>query len=79
MSTSVVVGLDYNPSGCIRDSKVEDLASGNQGVETMHNFLDTGSEIPPVNIKQIDVVRTQLLQRTVDRDMHRLERVADKV
>jgi hypothetical protein len=79
MSASVVVGLDYNPGGCVRDTKVEDLALSNQGIETMHDFLNTGSEVPPMNVQQINVIGTKFLQRTVDRDMHGLEGVADKV
>jgi hypothetical protein len=79
MSASVVVGLDYNPGGCVRDTKVEDLALSNQGIESMHDFLNTGSEVPPMNVQQINVIGTKFLQRTVDRDMHGLEGVADKV
>jgi hypothetical protein len=79
MLASVVVGLDHNPGRCIRDTKVEDLALSNQGVETMHDFLNTRSEVPPMNVQQINIISTQLLQRTVDRNVHGLEGIADKV
>lgn len=79
MRTRVFVSLDNNPSRCIRNTKVKNLASSNQSIESMHNLLNTGSEIPPMHVEQVDVIRTHLLQRTVYRDMHRLEGVADKV
>jgi len=66
MRTSIFVGLDNNPSRCVRDTKIENLASSDQSIETMHDLLNTSGEIPPMNIQQIDIIRTHLLQRTVD-------------
>ena len=46
MRTSVFVSLDNNPSRCIRNTKVENLASSNQCIESMHDFLNTSGKIP---------------------------------
>jgi hypothetical protein len=45
----------------------------------MHDFLDTCGKVPPVNVEEVNVIGAELLQRAIDRDVHGLERVADKV
>jgi hypothetical protein len=79
VSTSVVISLDHNPGRCIGDSEVQHFASINQGIESMHDFLDTCGKVPPVNVEEVNVIGAELLQRAIDRDVHGLERVADKV
>lgn len=61
MRASVFVSFDHDPSRCIRNTKIEDLASSDQSIETMHDLLNTGSEIPPMHIQQINIIRTHLL------------------
>jgi hypothetical protein len=53
--------------------KVHDLTGKYQSVESVHHFLDAGRVVPPVNIEQIDVGRPELLQGTLDSEMHGLD------
>lgn len=45
-------------------------------MESIHDFLDAGVEIPEMNIKDIDVRSSQLFQAAVDTDVHRLDIVS---
>jgi hypothetical protein len=45
----------------------------------VHDLLDAGSEVPPVHVEKIDIVRLQLPEAVVDGDVQRLEGVADVV
>lgn len=75
---SVVVGLRHNPCRGIRYSEVKHLALDDESMETIYDFLDGSGVVPPVDVKDINVVDAQLLERGVDRVYHRFEVVADK-
>lgn len=45
-------------------------------MQSMHDFLDTGLPVPPMHIKEIDVVGPELLQGSFDRKVHGLEIVS---
>lgn len=61
----VLVGLGNNPGRRVRYSQVQNLALGDEGVQTLHELRDGAAEIPPVNVEKVDVVRLQLLQACV--------------
>jgi hypothetical protein len=45
----------------------------------VHDLLDAGREVPPVDVEKIDIVRLQLPETVVDGDVQRLEGVTDVV
>lgn len=45
-------------------------------MKIVHDLLDRGLEVPYVNIKDIDVRRSKLLQARLDTDTHRLDVIA---
>ena len=47
-------------------------------MKTVHDFLDRSAPIPPVNVENVDVRRTKLLQTGLDTDVQRL-RVVSRV
>lgn len=49
MLTSVAVGFDDHPGGCVTYTQVEDLAGGDEVIEALHEFWDGGCEVPPVD------------------------------
>ena len=52
--------------------QVENLSLYYQVMKSVHHLLNAGRVIPPMNVENIDVVRTKLLQGRVDREGHRL-------
>ena len=52
---------------------------GDEAVEAVHDFLDGGGEVPPVQVEDVDVVGLQLLEAVLDGDVHGFEGVADEV
>lgn len=59
--------------------EVKDLAGHDELMKVVHDLLDATSVIPPVNVQEVDVRGAQLLQRSLDGEMHRLGVVADVV
>lgn len=41
-------------------------------METVHDFFDWSFEVPPMDIKDVDVVGSKLLQTMLNRHVHRL-------
>lgn len=48
-------------------------------MQTSHDFLDAGFPVPPMEVEEIDVVGSKLLQRCVDGDVHRLHVVSGEM
>lgn len=59
--------------------EVQDLPLRNKVMETVHYLLNGGIEVPPVHVKDINVIRAQFLQARVDGNVHGLEVVPDVV
>lgn len=54
--TRVLVGLGDNPSRSVRDSEIHYLAGQHEGVQGLHELLDRGRMIPPVDVEDVHVV-----------------------
>lgn len=48
--TSIAISLDDDPSRCVADTEVKNLALGDQDVERVHQFGDAGSKVPGLNV-----------------------------
>jgi hypothetical protein len=48
-------------------------------MKAIHDLLDTGIIVPPVNIQDINVCCSQLLQAGVDAGVHRLDVVTSVI
>jgi hypothetical protein len=68
-STSVRVGRRHNVSGRIADAQVQDLALLDDGVERVHELLDAGGPVPPVDVQDVDPLGVELLERVAQRDV----------
>ena len=79
VETRIVVALDHQPRRCVRDAEIDHLAVLNHMMQAVHELRNAGREVPPVHIKQVDVVRLQLLQTRLDRDSQALGVVALEV
>ncbi|CAK5266107.1 unnamed protein product, partial [Mycena citricolor] len=53
---SVLVGLRDDPSGSVRNAEVQDLALHHEIVQSVHDLLDAGVPIPPVQVQDVDVL-----------------------
>lgn len=69
---SVLVGLADDPRRSVADAEVDDFPSGDHVVQRLHELGDGGCEVPPMDIEQINVVRLQLLQACLERDLQAL-------
>lgn len=49
-----------DPRRTVRDAEVEDLALLDENVEAVHDLLDRGHVVPPVQVEDVDPVRLQL-------------------
>ena len=47
-------------------------------IQTLHDLLDPGREVPPMDVQDVDVVRAQLLEGVLNRIVHRLDAVSYK-
>lgn len=47
-------------------------------MQTVHNLFNARGPIPPMQVKDVDIRRSKLLQRCFDRDVHRLDIIADE-
>ena len=56
--------------------KVENFAGHDELVEVVHDLLDAAPVVPPVNVQKVNVRRAQLLERSLDSEVHRLGAVA---
>ena len=72
----VQVSLGDYPRGRVRNAEVEDLAGRDEMVQAIHDFLDTAGVIPPMQVEDIDVVGSELLEGSMNGNMHRFEVVA---
>lgn len=72
MISRPLIGLGYNPSRCITDTKVENLTLVGQCVERLHNLLDGGGEVPPMKVQDINIGCPQLLQARCKTNSQRL-------
>lgn len=48
-------------------------------MKRVHHLLDAGVVIPPMNVKDIDIRRAQLLERVFDAQMERLQTIPAEV
>ena len=48
-------------------------------VKAVHDLLDTRGIVPPVDVEDVYIRRPQLLERVLDRDVHRFDIVSDIV
>ncbi len=60
MAACVLVRLADDPCRCIADAEVKDFSLMHQIVEAEHELGDAGSEIPPVDIKDVNIFCFQL-------------------
>lgn len=79
MRPGVVVCFHHDPRGCIRDTEVEDLAGGDEGVEAVHDLFDGGGEVPEVQVEEVDIRRLQVVEGFLDGEGEGFEGVADCV
>lgn len=47
-------------------------------MQTVHDLLNATGPIPPMQVKDVDIRRSELLQRRFDRHVHRLDIIADE-
>lgn len=59
--------------------EIQDFALYDEMVQTVHHFFDTCGVIPPVDIEDINVGGTQLLQGIFQGEMHRFDVVSNVV
>jgi hypothetical protein len=78
-STSVSVGRRDDVSGCVADSQVQDFALLDDGVERVHDLLDAGGPVPPVQVQDVDPLGVELLERVAERDVQGALMVAGRV
>lgn len=45
-------------------------------VKTIHNLLNTGRVVPPVDIEDVDIIGPKFLQRSFDGYMHGFDAIA---
>ena len=55
---SISIGFCNNPRGHVGSTKIEDFALNNNVVESVHDFFDGTGVVPPVNIEDVDIVRS---------------------
>lgn len=58
-------------------NQVKNLSFEDKRVKRLHYFLDTRRKFPKMNVEQVDVARSQLLQRGFNTETHRLGAVSD--
>jgi hypothetical protein len=78
-STSIGVGCGDDVRGCIADSQVQDLALLHNSIKGVHDLLNAGSPVPPVDVQDVDPVGLELLQRVAQRDVEGASVVAGSV
>ena len=76
MISGILVRLGHNPSGCIRNTQIENFALDDEVVETVHDLFDRGNVIPPMDVQNVDIGCTKVLQTFFDRKMQRFDMVA---
>ena len=59
--------------------QVENLSLKNEGVERIHDLLDGGSPVPPVQVEKIYVRGAELLERRIHGDTKRFSIVSSIV
>ena len=52
---------------------------GDEAVEGVHDLLDGGGVVPPVEVQDVDVGRAELLERRFDGEVQRLGVVAHEL
>jgi len=50
--------------------EVENFALLNENVESIHDLFDRGGVVPPMHVKEVDIARAQLFERSFNRNMH---------
>jgi hypothetical protein len=58
-------------------NQVKHLSLEDKCVKRLHYFLNTSRKFPKMNVEQVDVARSQLLQRGFNTETHRLGAVSD--
>lgn len=56
--------------------QVQDLPLLDKVVEATHHLFDTCFKVPPVDVKEVNIVGAELLERRSDGDLHGLDAVA---
>jgi hypothetical protein len=75
----VGVGRRNDVCGRVADSQVQDFALLNDGVEGVHDLLNAGGPVPPVDVQDVDPVGLELLQRVTEGDVEGASVVAGRV
>lgn len=47
-------------------------------MQTVHDLLNARGPIPPMQVEDVNIGRSELLQRCFDRDVHRFDIIADE-
>ena len=68
----------HNPGWRVADAQIEDLSNENELVERLHYLLDRRGEIEPMNVENVDIICSQLLQAGSDGSVKALGRVSGK-
>ena len=62
MGARIRVRLRDDPRGGVGDAEVQHLALHDELVQAVHDLLDGGGVVPPVQVQHVDVGGAQLLQ-----------------
>ena len=57
-------------------NKIKNFSLRDQVMQAIHNLFNGGDEVPPMNVKDVNVVGTKLLQRRFDGNVHRFDAVS---
>ncbi len=71
---------NHCPRGSRIDTyQVQNLSLGNEVMESVHQLGDRGVVVPPVDVKDVDICGTELLQAVVQTDGHAFDVVTEVV
>lgn len=68
MIPCILICFRRNPGRRIGDSEIEHFSGRDEVVQCQHEFRDTGAEVPPVDVEDIDIARLQFLERGFQRE-----------
>ena len=77
MHPITIVGMTPSHQQCTT-YQVQDFALNDKIMQAVHDFFDTGSVVPPMDIEAVDVVCAKLLERIMHTIVHALQIVANK-
>lgn len=68
----VFVCFADDPGGGVTDTEVEDFPCGDKVVEGLHELGDGGCEVPPMDVKKVDIGSLQLFETRLQRYLQAL-------